>query len=83
VFSNWFIERIKCKYKDEASYVQINGQIARPIPIHCSVSQPCPMSISMSMTLFALCVDPLLRILQQKLPGVRIGTRDRKTVVVA
>ena len=34
----------------------------------------------MSMLLFALCVDPLLRILDQKLPGVRIGKRARKTV---
>ena len=32
---------------------------------------------------FALCVDPLLRILDQKLPGFRIGKRARKTVVVA
>jgi len=37
----------------------------------------------MSMLLFVLCVDPLLRILNQKLPGIRIGNRARKTVVVA
>jgi len=37
----------------------------------------------MSMLLFALCVAPLLRILNQKLPGIRIGKRARKTVVVA
>jgi hypothetical protein len=32
---------------------------------------------------FALCVDLLLRILDQKLPVIRIGKRARKTVVVA
>jgi len=37
----------------------------------------------MSMLLFAICVDPLLRILDQKLPGIRIGKRARKTVVVS
>ena len=37
----------------------------------------------MSMILFALCVDPLLRILEQKLPGIHIGKRANKTVVVA
>ena len=36
----------------------------------------------MSMLLFALCVDPLLLILDQKLQGIRIGKRARKTVVV-
>jgi hypothetical protein len=36
-----------------------------------------------SMLLFALCVDPLLRILDQKLMGIRIGKQARKTVVMA
>jgi hypothetical protein len=37
----------------------------------------------MSMILFALCVDPLLRILEQKLPGIDIGKRANKTAVAA
>jgi len=37
----------------------------------------------MSMMLYAMCVDPLLRILEQKLTGIRIGKRDPKTVAVA
>ena len=36
----------------------------------------------MSMLLFVLCVDPLLRILEQKLQGIRIEKRARKSVVV-
>ena len=37
----------------------------------------------MSMLLLALFLDPLLRILDQKLPGIRIRKRARNTVVVA
>jgi len=37
----------------------------------------------MSMILFALCVDPLLRIFEQKLPGIHIGKLANQTVVVA
>jgi len=78
-FSDWFIDRIRGMYEGAASSAQINGHIAGPIPIQCSVRQGCPMS----MILFALCVDPLLRILEQKLPGIHIGKRANKTVVVA
>ena len=78
-FSDWFVERIKCMHEEAASSIQINGHVSGPIPIHSSVRQGCPMS----MLLFALCVDPLLRILDQKLPGIQIGKRARKTVVVA
>ena len=35
----------------------------------------------MSM-LYAMCVDPLFRILEQKLPSFRIGKRGPKTVAV-
>jgi hypothetical protein len=66
-------------YKGVASSVQINDHIAGPIPIQCSVTQGCPMN----MKLFALCVDPLLRILGQKLTGIHIRKRANKTVVVA
>jgi len=78
-FSNWFIERIKGMYGEAVSSVQINGHIAGPITIHCSIRQGYPMS----MMLYAMCVDPLFRIVEQKLTGIRIGKRGRKTVVVA
>ena len=35
------------------------------------------------MLLFPLCLNPLLKILEQMLPGIRISRRARKTVVVA
>jgi len=66
-------------YEEAASSIQINGHLSGSIPNHSSVRQGCPMS----MLLFALYVDPLLRILDQKLPGIRTGKRVRKTVVVA
>jgi hypothetical protein len=78
-FSDCFIDRIRGMYEGAASSVQINGHIAGPIPIQCSVRKTCPMS----MILFALCVDPFLRILEQKLPGIHIGKWANKTVVVA
>jgi hypothetical protein len=78
-FSDWLIDRIRGMYECAASTVQINDHIAGPIPIKCFVRQGCHMS----MINFALCVDPLLRILEQKLHGIHIGKRAKKTVVVA
>jgi len=37
----------------------------------------------MIMTFFALCINPLLWILEQKLPDIWFGKREQKTVVVA
>jgi hypothetical protein len=37
----------------------------------------------MSMPLFALSLNPLLHVLEQKLTGIRISRRSRKTAVVA
>jgi len=60
-FNNCFEERIKSIYEEAASSIQINGHVSGPFPIHSSVRQGSPMS----MLLFALCVDLLLRILDQ------------------
>jgi hypothetical protein len=35
------------------------------------------------MHLFALCLNPLLRILDDNLPGIQLGRRDSKTAVIA
>ena len=35
------------------------------------------------MLLYALCLHPLLRMLENKLPGIQIGHRERRTCVVA
>lgn len=65
--SDWFIDRTKGMYENATSSVQINGHIARPIPIRCAIRQGCPMS----MMLYALCLHPLLRMLEKKLPGIQ------------
>jgi hypothetical protein len=41
-FSNWFVESIKGMYEEAVSSAQINGHIAGPIPIHCSIRKDVP-----------------------------------------
>jgi hypothetical protein len=66
-------------YEDATSSVQINGHSYGPIPIRGAIRQGCPMS----MALYTLCLRPLLKCLEQKLTGIRIGHRARPTAVVA
>ena len=67
-FSKGFIDRIKHMYTDVTSVVQVNGNTSRPIPIHCSICQGCPLS----MALFTLCLNPFLHHLDQHLQGTQI-----------
>jgi hypothetical protein len=66
-------------YDQAFSTIQINGHLAGPFPVRCSVRQDCPMS----MLLFALILNPLLGLLERNLTGIRIGHRTQKTAVVA
>ena len=66
-------------YENATSTIQINGYRSGPIPTRCSDRQECPMST----LLFALCLNPLLRTLENRLTGIRIGRRGPKTTVVA
>ena len=66
-------------YTDVTSVVQVNGNTSRPIPIHCSIRQGCPLS----MALFTLCLKPLLHHLDQHLQGIQIQHSQRKTAIVA
>jgi hypothetical protein len=78
-FSDAFVECIKHRYNNATSDVQINGHISAPIQIQCSVRQGCPLS----MMLFALCLNPLIHRLEQKLNGIRVHRQQRSTAVVA
>jgi hypothetical protein len=69
---------VRTIYSRATSMVQINGSHSSPVHIHSSIRQGCPMS----SLLFALCIDPLLRILHKQLNGIRIG-RKQKLVVTA
>ena len=64
----WFIDRIKDFYENATASIQINGKVAGHIRIQCAIRQGCPLS----MLLYALCLHPLLRMLENKLPGIKI-----------
>jgi hypothetical protein len=64
-----FIQVITQIYEGATSSVQIYGHSYGPIPIRSAIRQGCPMS----RALYTLCLHPLLKYLEQKLPGVRIG----------
>jgi hypothetical protein len=74
-----FIQGIKQMYEGATSSVQINGHSYGPIPIRSAIRQGCPLS----MALYTLCLHPMLKYLEQKLSGIRIGRRARPTDVVA
>jgi hypothetical protein len=78
-FSERFQKRIKSLYEGATASVQINGHISSPIPIKCSIRQGCPLS----MQLYDLCLNPLLCMLDEKLNGIRLRHRSKKTTVVA
>ena len=76
--SQWFIERIQALYEDASASVQINGSLAGAIALRSGIRQGCPLS----MVLYALCLHPLLRALEDTLPGLKVG-RHKRTPVIA
>ena len=76
--SDWFIYRVRSVYAIAFSLLQINGHIAGPIPIRCSIRQEC----SMSLVLFSLCINTLLKLPDTNLVGVCLGRSSRRTAVV-
>jgi hypothetical protein len=77
--SQWFVERIHALYDQATASVQINGFLAGCIPIQSGVRQGCPLSV----VLFALCMHPLLRALENGLPKRRIGRHTQHSPVIA
>jgi hypothetical protein len=59
--------------------VQINGSLAGCMPIRSGVRQGCPLTV----VLFALCLHPLVRALEDILPSVKIGRRMPHGPVIA
>ena len=66
-------------YVNTTFSIQVNGHISSPLPIKCSVRQGC----SLSMLLFALRLNPLLRMIDDNLPGVQTGNHSKRTAVIA
>lgn len=73
--SEWFVDRIKTMYDNAHSLVQVNGHIAGPIPIRCSIRQECLLSV----VLFALCIHPV-KTAGPKLPR-RTTTMEKAPIV--
>ena len=78
-FREGFVERTAMMYDNATSSVQINSQLSTPIQFRCGVRQGCLLS----MTLFALCLNPLLYYLDKRLNGISARGRQRKTTVIA
>jgi len=77
--SPWFVERIHALYDQATASVQINGFLAGSIPISSGVRQGCPLSVA----LFALCLHPLIRALEDSLPSKKIGRHTQHGPVIA
>jgi hypothetical protein len=77
-FSEGFQQRIKSMYEGATLSVQMNGHTSSPITIRCSIKPGCPLS----MQLFAMWLNHLLYILDEKLTGIQIRRRSTKTAVV-
>jgi hypothetical protein len=77
-FSNWLIERIRWMYDNALSTAQINGYISRAVLIKSSIRQGCPLSVSF----FALCLDPLLRNITDAIERCRPNREKGRLAVV-
>ena len=64
-----FCKCISLLYNNTYSQVLMNGHLTPAIPIKCGIRQGCPMS----MTLFIICLNPLLTILNKSVTGLKIG----------
>ena len=73
-FREEFVVRIAMMYNNATSSVQTNGHISTPIQIRCGVRQGCPLS----MTSFALCLNPLLYYLDKRLNGISTSWRQKR-----
>ncbi|KAJ4444045.1 hypothetical protein ANN_05834 [Periplaneta americana] len=62
-FPRLIADSIQRLYRNAHSRIQINGYFTKPIPIQKSVRQGCPLS----MILFTLCLEPLLRMIDRHL----------------
>jgi hypothetical protein len=71
-------QRFQRMYGNATSSVQVNGHISSLLPIKCSVRQGFPLS----MLLFTVCLDPLLRMLDDKLNTTTTRGRKKRTAVI-
>lgn len=65
-----FIQWIRGMYDSATSRVLLNGYLTDAIPVRVSVRQGCPLS----MSLFTLALEPLLRMIDGVLTGMTLGS---------
>jgi hypothetical protein len=73
------MNKLKRIYGNATLTLHMNGYRSRKILIDSWVRQGSPLSL----TLFTVCINPLLVALDKKLAGVRIGTSGTRTTVLA
>jgi Reverse transcriptase (RNA-dependent DNA polymerase) len=61
------------------SQVLVNGFLSKEISIKKSVRQGCPLS----MVLFVLYIEPLLRAIDNEIEGVELGATNFKSLAYA
>jgi hypothetical protein len=77
--NEWFIARVQALYDNATDSVQVNGSLKGNINIQSAVRQGCPMS----MVLYTLGLQPFLRSLERKLPGLALGAELKGETVIA
>ena len=77
--SQWYVERLQAMYEQMNTLIQVNSTLVGPIAISSGIRQGCPLS----MCLYAMCVHPLVRFLEESLPGIKIGRQHLKTTIIA
>lgn len=78
-FPDGFITILKKLYGQASSRVLWNGFLTSEIPIKCSVRQGCPLS----MILFALYIEPLIRQIQDSGCGILVYGKFLKVIAFA
>ena len=66
-------------YDKATSEIILNGFRTRQIPIQRSVREGCPLS----MTLYSICLKPLIQTIDKNISGIRIGKTQTRTAIVA
>jgi Reverse transcriptase (RNA-dependent DNA polymerase) len=70
---------LKNLYKNAKSQILVNGFLSNQIPIKKSVRQGCPLS----MVLFVLYIEPLLRMIDAVINGIQIGQENVRSLAYA
>jgi exonuclease III len=78
-FPESFINILKKLYQHATSRVMVNGHMTNEIPIKRSVRQGCPLS----MVLFILYIEPLLKMLDSEIVGMQLGRERIKSMAYA